>query len=53
MVQSGRRARFALQAFQLRPIGDERLGQQFQPDLALEPFVAGQVNDTHPAGTED
>ncbi len=52
VVQRGRRARLALEAFLGVRVTEELLGQHLDRNLPAQPRVLGQVNLAHPALTD-
>ena len=52
MVQRGEHLRLALEPRQPLGVGDERLGQDLDRDVAVEPRVARAIHLAHAAGAE-
>ena len=52
MVERRSRPRFAPKSFDRGRVGRHRRGQKLERDLASEPQILGQIDDTHPATAE-
>ena len=52
MIQRGEDLRFALEAREPLGIGDERVGQDLDGDVPLQPRVARAIDFAHAAGAE-
>jgi hypothetical protein len=52
MIERGNGARFLLEAAETIGVMRERVGEDFEGDVASEASVAGAIDFTHPAGAE-